>query len=100
MYSSTELRVFLSSTFVDFQSERDYLAKKVFPALRRLCRERGIEFTEIDFRWGLTSEDSKQGRIIRTCLQEIDSCRPFFVGFVGERYGWVPPIGELEKDAE
>lgn len=100
MYSSTELRVFLSSTFIDFQNERDYLAKKVFPALRRLCRERGIEFTEIDFRWGLTTEDSKKGRIIRSCLAEIDSCRPFFVGFLGDRYGWVPPIDELEKDPD
>ena len=27
------IRVFLSSTFVDFQEERELLAKRVFPAL-------------------------------------------------------------------
>lgn len=100
MDSSTELRLFLSSTFIDFLGERDYLAKKVFPTLRSLCRERGLEFTEIDLRWGLTAEDSQKGRIIRTCLEEIDKCQPFFIGLLGERYGWVPPMEELEKDRE
>lgn len=98
--TATELRLFISSTFVDFLAERDTLAKRVFPALRRLCRERGIEFTEIDLRWGLTTEDSQNGRIIRTCLEEIDNCRPFFIGLIGQRYGWVPPIEELRKDPE
>lgn len=97
---TSELRVFLSSTFKDFQTERDYLAKKVFPSLRQLCRERGIEFTEIDFRWGLTAHDSRKGRVVRACLQEIESSRPFFVGFLGERYGWVPPQEELDKDPD
>src|SRR5579871_6011449 len=100
MPAKNELRLFLSSTFVDFQGERDFLAKKVFPGLRRMCRDRSVEFTEIDLRWGLTEEDTKKGRIIGTCLDEIDSCRPFFIGLLGDRYGWVPPIEELEKNAE
>jgi len=100
MPASNELRLFLSSTFIDFQAERDFLAKKVFPALRNLCRERGVEFTEIDLRWGLTDEDAERGRIIGTCLQEIENCRPFFIGLLGERYGWVPPIEELAKNSE
>ena len=31
------------------------------------------------------------------CLSEIERCRnfpPFFIGFLGERYGWVPKAGE------
>jgi nephrocystin-3 len=100
MPAPNELRLFLSSTFIDFQGERDYLSKKVFPALRRLCRERGVEFTEIDLRWGLTNEDAEQGRILGTCFEEVDNCRPFFIGLLGERYGWVPPIEELMKNPE
>ncbi len=65
-----------------------------------MCRDRGVEFTEIDLRWGLNQEDSEKGRIIGTCLEEIDECRPFFVGLLGERYGWVPPMEELEKNEE
>jgi tetratricopeptide (TPR) repeat protein len=100
MPTSNELRLFLSSTFIDFQAERDFLTKKVFPGLRSLCRDRGVEFTEIDLRWGLTQEDAEQGRIIGTCLQEIDNCRPFFIGLLGERYGWVPATEEFGKDPE
>ena len=24
------------------------------------------------------------------CLEEIHRCRPYFIGILGERYGWVP----------
>jgi hypothetical protein len=34
-YTSRTVRVFLSSTFLDFAEERDLLVKKVFPELRR-----------------------------------------------------------------
>ena len=98
MPASNELRLFLSSTFQDFLGERDYLAKNTFPTLRRLCRDRGIEFTEIDLRWGLTDDDAERGLILGTCFEEIDRCRPFFVGMLGDRYGWVPPMQELEKN--
>jgi len=36
---SRTVRVFLSSTFWDFAEERDLLVKKVFPELRRRCRD-------------------------------------------------------------
>jgi nephrocystin-3 len=93
-----ELRVFISSTFRDLIEEREQLTKKVFPALRALCRERGVEFTEIDLRWGLTDEEAHNGKIIRTCFEEIDACRPYFIGIVGSRYGWVPGFAEIQKD--
>ncbi len=35
------VRVFVSSTFRDMGAERDELAKRVFPQLRRVCDERG-----------------------------------------------------------
>lgn len=95
-----ELRIFLSSTFSDLDEERQHLAKKIFPAIRQLCRERGVEFTEIDLRWGVTEEESIQGKVIRICMEEIDRCRPYFIGIVGSRYGWVPTYQEIQRDAE
>jgi tetratricopeptide (TPR) repeat protein len=100
MPQSNELRVFISSTFRDLQEEREHLVKKVFPEIRALCRERGITFTEVDLRWGLTEEEGTLGRIIRTCLEEIDRCRPYFIGITGDRYGYVPEIVEIYKDPE
>ncbi|MDH4411077.1 MAG: hypothetical protein QE273_15785 [Verrucomicrobiales bacterium] len=37
---SRTIHAFLSSTFRDFFEERDLLVRKVFPELRRKCRER------------------------------------------------------------
>jgi len=89
------VRIFISSTFRDFMAERDELVKKVFPELRRRCRARFVELLEVDLRWGITEEQSRQGATLKICLQEIDRCRPcspvFFIGLMGERYGWVPP---------
>ncbi len=91
MSTSHELRVFISSTFRDMQEEREHLVKKVFPEVRAICRERGVTFTEIDLRWGLTREEAERGGVIPICMQEIERCRPFFIGILGGRYGWVPP---------
>ncbi len=82
------------------QEEREHLIRKVFPEIRTLCRQRGVTFTEIDLRWGLTEEEAVLGRVIRTCLEEIDRCRPHFIGMVGDRYGWVPEYHEIAMDPE
>lgn len=82
------IRVFISGTFRDMKHEFDHLTKVIFPEVRQLARERGVHFTPIDLRWGIT-EDNK-GEVISTCLEAIDSCKPFFMGFLGERYGWSP----------
>lgn len=36
------VRIFISSTFRDFMAERDELVKKVFPELRRRCKDRFV----------------------------------------------------------
>lgn len=80
--------------------ERDYLTKQIFPEIRQACRSRLVEFTEIDLRWGVTAEEAEQGRVVRICLEEIDRCRPYFLSFLGERYGWSPSAGDLTQKAE
>jgi tetratricopeptide (TPR) repeat protein len=92
------LRVFLSSTFRDFMEERDVLVREVFPELRRKARERGVEVVDVDLRWGITEEESQQGKVIPICLGEIDRCRPYFVGMLGDRYGWIPPKDQYSAE--
>jgi tetratricopeptide (TPR) repeat protein len=84
------VRVFVSSTFRDMQAERDELLKRVFPQLERLCRSRGVAWSEVDLRWGITDEQKAEGKVLPICLAEIQNCRPFFIGLLGERYGWIP----------
>ncbi|GEM_PF-3240628 len=88
--ASRDIRVFLSSTFADMQGERDYLVKKNFPAIKRECLRRNVEFTVLDLRWGITEEEAKSGRVMEICMDEISRTRPFFIGLIGGRYGWIP----------
>lgn len=81
------VRVFVSSTFHDMHAERDELAKRAFPELRHRCRSLGIDVIDVDLRWGVTTENSD---VLEVCLAEVDRCRPYFVGIIGERYGEVP----------
>lgn len=93
-----EIRVFVSSTFIDLQEERDIIIRRTFPKLQNYCRKKGILFTGVDLRWGISPSQVEQGRTIRMCLDEINRCEPFFVNILGQRYGWIPTETELIKD--
>lgn len=84
------IRVFVSSTFRDMQLEREELVKQVFPILRRMCETRGVAWAEVDLRWGVTDEQKAEGAVLPICLAEIDRSRPYFIGLLGQRYGWIP----------
>ena len=81
--------------------ERDHLVKEVFPALRHICAKRFVTFTEVDLRWGITEEQAAEGKVLPLCLAEIERSRPYFIGLLGERYGWIPdaiPADVIEKE--
>ncbi len=90
MNENRRIRVFVSSTFRDLVEDRNELMTHAWPELRRFCRERQVELVEVDLRWGITEEQSTRKETLKLCLDEIRSCRPFFIGLLGERYGWVP----------
>jgi tetratricopeptide (TPR) repeat protein len=94
------VRVFLSSTFADMQSEREELVKKVFPQARRICENRGIGWSHVDLRWGIPEDRIVDGALLPLCFAEIDRCRPFFIGILGERYGTVPTVPAALLDRE
>ena len=95
LIDNRQIRVFISSTFQDMQDERDYLMKRTFPKLRKLAAERDVTLTELDLRWGITEEESESGKVVEICLREIENCIPFFIGIIGNRYGWVPNEKDL-----
>ena len=96
LIDNRQIRIFISSTFRDMQDERDYLMKRTFPKLRRLAAERDVTLTELDLRWGITEEESKSGKVVEICLREIENSIPFFIGIIGNRYGWVPEQKDLD----
>jgi hypothetical protein len=36
------------------------------------------------------TERERELQTLKLCLDEIRACRPFFIGLLGDRYGWVP----------
>ena len=81
------VRVFISSTFKDMNAERDFLVRRVFPALRqRMGRQ--LNLVDVDLRWGV-SESSDALAVCREVIDEV----AFFLCILGGRYGSVPPDG-------
>ncbi len=81
------IRVFLSSTFADMDKERSYFNEVIAPKISRMCSDRGVSFFSVDLRWGITKEEQIDGKVLPICLSEIDKCRPYFIGIIGNRYG-------------
>ena len=52
------IRVFISSTFHDMHAERDHLVTVVVPELHERVEQLGLEFFDVDVRWGV----DRQGR--------------------------------------
>ena len=96
---TSNIRVFLSSTFRDMQAERAMLLAQAFPPVRQLCERAGLGFHEVDLRWGVTAQEAEAGEVLRICLDEIDACRPYFLATIGGRYGWIDPDAECRLSA-
>ena len=63
-FSWRTARVFISSTFRDMHGERDLLTRYVFPELRALGKKHFINVYEVDLRWGVTEEETKNSRYL------------------------------------
>ena len=94
-----QIRIFLSSTFSDMQEERDALIK-TFNSLKVEANKRNVALSIVDLRWGVTEEESKSGKVISVCFNEIEHSHPFFIGLLGSRYGYTPELSELQKNPD
>ncbi|MDD2384599.1 MAG: DUF4062 domain-containing protein [Sulfurospirillaceae bacterium] len=92
--NSKIFRLFISSTFKDFQLERETLQTKVFPEIKEYCSSKGYTFQPIDLRWGVSAEAQIDQKALEMCIKEVQSCKkhsyPNFLIMLGDRYGWVP----------
>jgi hypothetical protein len=61
------------------------LVKVIFPQLRKLCESRGVVWSWVDLRWGITDEQQSFGRSgSPDLLAEIQLCHPYFIGLLGD----------------
>ena len=99
LIENREIRIFLSSTFSDMDDERSALVK-LFHKLKLEANQRNVSLTLLDLRWGVTDEESRTGKVLSVCLNEIENSHPFFIGLLGSRYGYTPKASELEKNPD
>lgn len=101
LHREKTVRVFISSTFRDMNAERDHLITIVFPELRERLESIGLEFYDVDLRWGVPrlNIDNEQANSWAYCKQWIQRVEPFFICLIGQRYGWIPPAEQI-LDAE
>jgi hypothetical protein len=88
------IKPFMCSTFRDMQTERDMCLMRSFPQVQILCEQRKVRFLQADLRWGVTAAEADEGLVIKRCLDEIDSCWPYFICVLGHRYGWSRSDGD------
>ncbi|RLA84279.1 MAG: hypothetical protein DRG78_01840 [Epsilonproteobacteria bacterium] len=95
-------RLFISSTFSDFQKEREVLQTKIFPEISEYCSIKGYTFQPIDLRWGVSNEAQLDQKALDMCIKEVQSCKihdyPNFLIMLGDRYGWIPLPNIIEKN--
>jgi hypothetical protein len=87
------IRIFISSTFLDFQFERDILQTEVYNQLSQYCMSTYQKDLDIvDLRWGITIDEhnSEEEAIYKTlliCEENIKHADPYFLLFIGDKYG-------------
>lgn len=99
LIENREIRIFLSSTFSDMDSERSALVKR-FNKLKLEANRRNVSLSLLDLRWGVTEEEARTGKVLSVCLNEIENSHPFFIGLLGSRYGYAPQKSEIEKNPD
>lgn len=96
-------QLFVSSTFRDFQVEREALRLDVYPRLGARCQARGATFEAVDLRWGISPSAAEARQTMEICLDEVERCarstaRPNFLLLLGDRLGWRPLPASLDDE--
>lgn len=81
------LKVFLSSTFKDLEITRDRLTN-IFEKIERTILKRSLTIRPYDLRW---RDRHSEEDIVKWCIRMVQQC-DYFVGILGNRYGWRPPL--------
>jgi hypothetical protein len=93
---TTELTLFLSSTFADMIEERDILLRKTIPELSTRIQDIGARLQVIDLRWGIPDEQIRNGNLVSACLEAIEHSQ-LMIAIIGDRYGTI--VHEFPKES-
>ena len=96
--------IFVSSTFLDMQYERDAIQDTVAPAINQIAKEYADTVSFCDLRWGINTSDlesdAASNKVLNVCLDEIDRSGSPMIVILGDRYGWIPPEDQVRNVIE
>jgi hypothetical protein len=101
---TSNLMLFLSSTFTDTQAERNYIMDVLLFELRELAEKHQIQVVFGDMRTGVRDESSLDHDTWNVCRDVLNYCRKnssglFFFSLQGDKYGYRPlPKSILKAD--
>jgi hypothetical protein len=90
-----KLMVFVSSTFMDSNLERDILHRKILPDLEKKGQQHGVQVIFYDMRFGVKDENTKDHMTWISCKEAIQQCHEgsdglYFLSLQADRYGYRP----------
>jgi hypothetical protein len=86
----TPVFVYIATDHEDMKAERKAAHCITFPLLNIMLRKFRMCAVPVDLRSGVTRPQTYNRDCLKTAVDEIDRCRPFFLCFLGMRYGFVP----------
>ena len=96
-------KIFVSSTFRDFNVERDAIRNLVMPRLNVIAQKYAETVSFVDLRWGVDTNtlETNEGvkKVLDVCLDEINNCKPYIIVLLGQRYGFLPTDTGLITEA-
>jgi tetratricopeptide (TPR) repeat protein len=89
------LMVFVSSTFLDTNLERDILHRKILPELQKKAQQHELQVIFYDMRFGVKDENTLDHMTWVACKEAIQQCHEgsdglFFLSLQADRYGYLP----------
>ena len=93
--------VFVSSTFVDMEKERELLNVTLFPRMKKILESYGESFFLTPLSFGIKEKDDSSKTVKRKVIEALfhpsEDIKPYMILLLGEKYGWINEKELLKK---
>ena len=79
--------IFVSSTFKDFQVERELIFRKIEKEINEELQKKNIGVNFVDLRWGIDTEEGGLKKVITFCIDYVNKSKPYILIMLGDSYG-------------
>ena len=88
--------IFVSSTFKDFQVEREIMLKEIEAEINDELHKKSLGVNFIDLRWGIDTSKGGLETVITFCIDYVNQTKPFLIVLLGINITPVPVVVVLE----